>query len=113
MVSPLTCSPDIPEQMVGYLELTPAQLKAIQAQVTDECKQVQPLLERLENSRRKLISLKLSGKTDANEIQALAAEESQVIQQLIVGEFSTRNQTVWNVDKRATTKSRWTAARYS
>ena len=50
------------------------QIKSIQAEVMDECKQVQPLLERLENSRRKLISLKLSGKTDANEIQALAAE---------------------------------------
>jgi hypothetical protein len=59
VISPLTCSPDIPEQMVGYLELTPAQLKAIQAQVTDECKQVQPLLERLEVSRRNLISLRL------------------------------------------------------
>jgi len=84
MLSPLTCSPDIPEQIVGYLELKPVQIKAIQAQIADECKQVQPLLERLEKSRRNLISLKLSGKTDANKIQALAAEQSRVIQQLIV-----------------------------
>jgi len=84
MLSPLTCSPEIPEQIVGYLELTPVQIKAIQAQVTDECKQVQPMMERLEKSRRELISLKLSGKTDANKVQALAAEQSRVIQQLIV-----------------------------
>src|SRR5215469_1716167 len=84
VISPLTCSPDIPEQMVAYLELTPAQLKAIQAQVTDECMQVQPLLERLEESRRNLISLKLSGKNDAKEVQILAAEQSQVIEELIV-----------------------------
>ena len=84
MISPLTCSPEIPEQIVGYLELKPVQIKAIQAQIADECKQVQPLLERLEKSRRNLISLKLSGKTDANKIQALAAEQSRVIQQLIV-----------------------------
>ena len=84
MISPLTCSPDIPEQIVGYLELKPVQIKAIQAQIVDECKQVQPLMERLEKSRRKLISLKLSGKTDANEVQAVAAEQSRVIQQLIV-----------------------------
>jgi len=84
MLSPLTCSPDIPEQIVGYLQLSPAQIEAIQAQVMDECKQVQPLLERLEKSRRNLISLKLSGKTGANEVQALAAEQSRVIQQLIV-----------------------------
>ena len=84
MISPLTCSPDIPEQMVGYLELTPEQITAIQAQVTDECKQVQPLLERLEKSRRNLISLRLSGNTDAKEVQGLAAEQSRVIQELIV-----------------------------
>ena len=84
MISPLTCSPEIPEQIVGYLELKPVQIKAIQAQIVDECKQVQPLMERLEKSRRKLISLKLSGKTDANEVQAVAAEQSRVIQQLIV-----------------------------
>jgi len=84
MISPLTCSPDIPEQIVGYLELKPVQIKAIQAQIVDECKQVQPLLDRLEKSRRNLISLKLSGKTDANQVQALASEQSRVIQQLIV-----------------------------
>jgi Spy/CpxP family protein refolding chaperone len=84
MISPLTCSPDLPEQIVGYLGLTPEQIESIQSQVTDECKQVQPLLEQLENSQRKLISLKLSGKTDANEVQALAAEQSGIIQKLIV-----------------------------
>src|SRR3974390_2357869 len=84
MISPLTCSPEIPEQIVGYLELKPVQIKAIQAQIVDECKQVQPLLEQLEKSRRNLISLKLSRKTDANKVQALAAEQSRVIQQLIV-----------------------------
>ena len=84
MISPLTCSPEIPEQIVGYLELKPVQIKAIQAQIVDECKQVQPLLDRLEKSRRNLISLKLSGKTDANQVQALASEQSRVIQQLIV-----------------------------
>ena len=84
MISPLTCSPDLPEQIVGYLGLTPEQVESIQRQVTDECKQVQPLLEQLEKSQRKLISLKLSGKADANEVQALAAEQSRVIQKLIV-----------------------------
>ena len=84
MISPLTCSPDLPEQIIGYLGLTPAQIESIQSQVADECKQVQPLLEQFENSQRKLISLKLSGKTDANEVQVLAAEQSRIIQKLIV-----------------------------
>ncbi len=79
-----TCSPDIPDQLVSYLELSPRQLEAIQAQVTAQCEQVQPLMERLEESRRKEISIKLSGKFDVQEVQALAAEQSEVIKQLIV-----------------------------
>jgi len=79
-----TCSPDIPEQLVSYLELSPVQIEAIQAQVTDQCKQVQPLMEQLEESRHKEISIKLSGKFDAQEAQALAAEQSEIIQRLIV-----------------------------
>jgi len=78
-----TCSPDIPEQLVSYLELSPVQVKEFRARVTDQCKQVQPLMERLEQSRRKEISIKLSGKFDAQEAQALAAEQSGIIQQLI------------------------------
>ena len=79
-----TCSPDLPGPLVSYLELTPPQLEAIRAQVTAQCKQVQPLMERLEKSRRKEISIKLSGKFDAQEAQALAAEQSGIIQRLIV-----------------------------
>src|SRR3974390_2199621 len=79
-----SCSPDLPEQLVSYLEITPVQVEAIRAQVTDQCKQVQPLMERLEESRRREISIKLSGKFDAQEAQALAAEQSGIIQRLIV-----------------------------
>jgi len=83
VVPPRTCSPDIPEQLVSYLELSPAQVEAFRARVTDQCKQVQPLMERLEESRRKEISIKLSGKFGAQEAQALAEEQSGIIQQLI------------------------------
>ena len=84
ILPPRTCSPDISEQLVSYLELSPRQVEAIQAQVTAQCEQVQPLMERLEESRRKEISIKLSGKFDAKEVQALAAEQSEIIKQLIV-----------------------------
>ena len=60
------------------------QIKSLQAQVTEQCQQVQPLLERLEKSRLKLISAKLSGKAGDREVQALAAEQSRIIKQLIV-----------------------------
>ena len=78
------CAPDLPQQLVAYLQLSPAQIEEIQAKVTDQCKQIQALVERLEQSRRKEISIKLSGKFDAREAQSLAAEQSGIIKQLLV-----------------------------
>ena len=45
---------------------------------------MQPLVDQLENSRRKLMSMKLDGKADDKEVQAAAAEQSQIIKQVIV-----------------------------
>src|SRR5271165_6722138 len=50
IVPPQACSPDIPEQIVDYLRLTPVQIKSLQAQMTEQCQQVQPLVDRLEKS---------------------------------------------------------------
>ena len=83
-IPPLVCSPDIPNQLVDYLHLTPRELQALQAQVSEQCKQVQPLVDRLEKSRGKLLAMKLNGKVNDREVQALAAEQSQIIQQIIV-----------------------------
>lgn len=84
VIPPLVCSPDIPNQLVDYLQLTPLELQALEAQVTEQCKQVQPLVDRLEKSRRKVLEMKLNGKVDDREVQALAAEQSQIIKQIIV-----------------------------
>ncbi len=84
VIPPVVCSPDIPNQLVDYLQLTPLEIQALQAQVTEQCKQVQPLVDRLDKSRRKLMSMKLDGKADDKEVQAVAAEQSQIIKQLIV-----------------------------
>jgi Spy/CpxP family protein refolding chaperone len=81
---PLACSPAIPDQLVYYLELTPPQLQALQAQVTEQCKQIQPLADRLDKSRRKLLSMKVNGEAGDREVQALAAEQSDILKQLIV-----------------------------
>ena len=83
-IPPVTCPPDIPPQIVDYLQLTPVEIQGLQAQVSEECNQVQPLVERLEKSRRKLMSMKLDGKAGDKEVQAVAAEQSQIIKQLIV-----------------------------
>lgn len=83
VVSPPTSSLDVSQQIASYLELTPAQIAAIEAQVTAGRKRVQPLLEQLENSRRALISNTLNGHFDAQEVRALAAEQSRILQQLV------------------------------
>jgi Spy/CpxP family protein refolding chaperone len=84
VIPPLVCSPDIPNQLVDYLQLTPPEIQALQARVTEQCKQVQALVERLEKSRSKLLAMKLNGKVDERAVQALAAEQSQIIKQIIV-----------------------------
>ena len=84
VIPPVVCSPDIPNQLVDYLQLTPRETQALQAQVSEECSKVQPLVDQLENSRRKLMSMKLDGKADDKEVQAAAAEQSQIMKQLIV-----------------------------
>ena len=47
MVTPAAVSPDIPEPIAKYLELTPAQMAAIQARLTQAKRQVQPLVQQL------------------------------------------------------------------
>ena len=84
VIPPPTSSPDVSEQIASYLELTPSQIAAIQAQVTDERRRVAPLLEQLDNSRRTLMSAMLNGSFDAEKVQALAAEQSRVLEKLIV-----------------------------
>ena len=72
------------DPLIDYLQLTPLEIQALQAQVTEQCKQVQPLVDRLNKSRSKLLAMKLNGTVDDREVQALAAEQSQIIKQLIV-----------------------------
>jgi Spy/CpxP family protein refolding chaperone len=84
ILPPLTCSPDIPEQLAVYLELTPAEIQAIEAQVSKECQRVQPLMQRLEKSRRDMLAKKMNGKIDERGLRASAAEQSQIVKQLIV-----------------------------
>ncbi len=84
VVSPPTSSPDVVSPMVAYLGLNQAQLAAIQRQISADRQEVAPLLKRLEQSRRKLVEATLDGKCDVKKIQALAAEQSRILKQLIV-----------------------------
>jgi len=83
-IAPPTSSPDVPPQLVAYLQLNPEQMAAIEAQITNDRQQVQPLLERLESTRRALMSSTLDGQYDAKKVEVLAAEESRIMEGLIV-----------------------------
>lgn len=83
-IAPPTSSPDVPPQLVAYLQLNPEQMSAIEAQITNDRKQVQPLLDRLESTRRALMSATLDGQYDAKKVEVLAAEQSRIMERLIV-----------------------------
>jgi len=76
-------STDTPTGMIEYLGLTRSQIAAIQTQITEERGQVQPLVQQLAINRRALIAATLSGRFDANQVRNLAAEQSQILEQLI------------------------------
>jgi hypothetical protein len=85
VVVPLvTSSPDIPESLARYLELTPVQVAAIQSDVERERKQAQPLLKRLSENRSALTVATRRHRLNGTQIRKLAAEQSHILEQLIV-----------------------------
>ena len=85
VVAPPNSSPAIPESMAKYLELTPIQIAAIQARMTQEQIKVQPLLQRLSKNRKELATATETKGASNDQIRKLAAEQSRILKQLIVG----------------------------
>lgn len=83
VVTPPTSSPDIPESMAKYLELTPAQIAAIQARVSQEQKYIQPLLQQLAQNRKALTAV-TENRSSNGEIRKLAVEQSRILERLII-----------------------------
>lgn len=84
VVAPPTSSPNIPESVAKYLELTPAQIAAIQSRVTQEQNEVHPLLQHL-SENRKALTIAVHAKPFSNtHIRRLAVEQSHILQQLIL-----------------------------
>lgn len=84
VVAPPASSPDIPESVANYLELTPAQIAAIQARVIEERKQIQPLLQRLSQNRKALTAATHAEQSSKTQIRKLAVEQSHILEQLII-----------------------------
>ncbi len=84
VVSPPDSSPDVPTDIVKYLDLTPIQIGAIQAQIEEQRGQVQSLMKQLTNNRRELIATTLKGRFDIRQVQKLAEQQARILQPLIV-----------------------------
>ena len=84
IVKPPAASPDIPEPIAKYLELTPAQLAAIQVLVTEAKKQVQPLVQQLSQNETALDRATREQQFDDKRIRKLASEQSQILERVLI-----------------------------
>ncbi len=84
VVSPPDSSADVPTPMVEYLDLTPVQIVAIQAQIEQQRVQAQSLIEQLTNNRRELIETTLQGRFDIRQVRKLAAQQARILEPLVV-----------------------------
>ena len=84
VVSPPDSSPAVPTAIVRYLDLTPLQIAAIQAQIAVQRGQVQSLMEQLTNNRWELIATTLKGQFDIHRVRKLAAQQARIVEQLVV-----------------------------
>ncbi len=83
VVPPPVATAGVPGQMASYLDLSQEQIVSIQAQITEDRKQLEPLAQRLTKQERALESAITSAHFDEKHVQALAAEQAAVLQQLI------------------------------
>jgi len=84
IVPPPDSSPDVPAAIVSYLDLTPQQIAAIQAQIAVQRGQVQSLMQQLANNRRELIATTLKGQFDIRQVRKLAARQARILEPLVV-----------------------------
>ena len=86
VVAPPDSSPDIPESLAKYLELTPVQIAAIQTRVVEEQRQVRPLLQQLSHNREALTTaIHMQQSSNSNrQIRQLAVEQSHILERIIV-----------------------------
>ena len=84
VVSPPESTHDVPAAIVSYLDLTPLQIAAIQAQIAVQREQVQSLMQQLTNNRRELIATTLKGQFDIRQVRKLAAQQARILEPLVV-----------------------------
>ena len=84
VVPPPAFSPDIPQSVVKYLELTPAQIAIIQVRVAQEQREIQPLVQRLLEHKKEIVIATHAKQPSNSRIRKLALEQSRILERLIV-----------------------------
>lgn len=70
--------------LAQYLDLTASQSRAIQELMTEERRNLQPLMAQLQTTREKLLAATGAGQANEKEVKALAATQAGMLAQLIV-----------------------------
>jgi hypothetical protein len=84
VVLPPDASRDVPTAIVEYLDLTPVQIVAIQAQIAEQRGQAKSLMKQLTNNRRELVATTLKGQFDIRRVRKLAAQQARILEPLVV-----------------------------
>jgi hypothetical protein len=85
LVVPLPdASPDVPTDIVEYLDLTPVQIAAIQGQIAEQRGRARSLVKQLAKNRRELIATTLKGQFDIRRVRKLAAQQARILEPLVV-----------------------------
>ena len=84
LLVPPPSSPNIPESVVKYLELTPPQIAIIQVRVSQEQQEIQPLLQRLAEHKKEIVIATHKKQPSNSRIRKLAVEQSRILERLIV-----------------------------
>lgn len=84
VVPPPPVSPKIPESVVKYLALTPSQIAIIQVRVAQEQREIQPLVQRLLEHKKAIVTATHAKQPSNSRIRKLAVEQSRILERLIV-----------------------------
>ncbi len=84
VVPPPAFSLKISESMVKSLELTPPQIAIIQVRVSEEQREIQPLLQRLLEHKKEIVIATHAKQSSNSRIRKLAVEQSRILERLTV-----------------------------
>lgn len=81
--------------MLTQLQLSSAQILAMRAQVKEDRKKAQPLIDELAKIERQLMAVTISERFDEQKVRHLAAKESRIVEKLIIANVELEQKLYW------------------